>query len=278
VYHQPTNLKEALNQLATPGARVVAGGTDFYPALGDALPDCDIVDLTRVEGLRGIETVQDGWLVGAATTWTDVIKADLPPAFDGLKAAARDVGSVQIQNSATVVGNVCNASPAADGVPPLLTLEAEVVLTGAGGVRRLPLGRFIEGPRKIALGPGEIVTGLFVPEVSQQATSAFLKLGSRRYLVISIAMVAVVLRNDAGRLRDVRVSVGACSAVAVRLTDLEAALEGVATDDLVRTDLVRPEHLSAVAPLDDVRGTASYRTDVAEELCLRALRQAAGVL
>lgn len=274
-YLQPDSLEDALRDLAVPGARAVAGGTDFYPALGDGLPSHDIVDLTRVDGLRGISACDLGWNIGAATTWSDLLRADLPPLFDGLKAAAREVGSIQIQNSATIVGNLCNASPAADGVPPLLTLDADVAILGPRRTRRLPLSAFIHGPRQTALNPGEFVTAIAVHKSKGRPASSFLKLGSRKYLVISIAMVAVVLGVEDGKLQDPRISVGACSAVARRLHGLERALEGQPVSVLKRQGLIKPSHLRDLTPLSDVRGSSAYRLDAVRVLCQRALLDAA---
>ena len=128
-----------------------------------------------------------------------MIRADLPPLFDALKAAAREVGGVQIQNAGTVAGNVCNASPAADGMPALLALGAEVELQSAAGSRRLPLDDFVLGSRRTARRADELVSALHIPARAAGARSVFLKLGGRRYLVISITMVAVLIELDAGR-------------------------------------------------------------------------------
>jgi CO/xanthine dehydrogenase FAD-binding subunit len=119
-YFAPTDLKDALAALAEGAPSVIAGGTDWYPAQGERPQRGAMLDISRVSGLNGIVHRDGAFRIGATATWSDVIAADLPAAFDGLKAAAREVGSVQIQNAGTVAGNLCNASPAADGVPPLL--------------------------------------------------------------------------------------------------------------------------------------------------------------
>ena len=271
-YVAPATLEEALGVLGRGGARVVAGGTDWFPAQGRAPLRGTLLDVTRVEGLRGIERRGGGWRIGAATTWSDVLRADLPGAFDGLRAAAREVGSVQIQNVGTVAGNLCNASPAADGVPPLLTLEAEVVVASRGGERVVPLTEFVTGPRRTALAPGEMVTALRVPEPPEGARSAFLKLGARRHLVISIVMVAALVVVEEERVAHARVAVGACSPVARRLPDLEAALVGRRACEPRAT----PDLLSGLAPISDVRGSAAYRMEAVAELVSRAVAKAAG--
>ena len=135
-YLRASSLDQALDALASSDAetrRIIAGGTDVYPSLGDAALRGALLDVSRVPEMRGVSETEAGWRIGGATTWTDIVKAPLPPCFDGLKAAAREVGSIQIQNAGTVAGNLCNASPAADGAPPLLTLNAVIELASSKG-------------------------------------------------------------------------------------------------------------------------------------------------
>ena len=266
--YRPNALDRALAFLGEGPAAVVAGGTDVFPALGLRPAPARVLDLSAVEGLRGIARAGDGWRIGAATTWTDVVRADLPPLFDALKQAARQVGSVQIQNTGTVAGNICNASPAADGVPVLITMEAEVELASVHGTRRIPLSDFITGPRKTDLREGEIVTALYLPH-RDGARSAFGKLGSRAYLVISIVSVAVILWTEGRIVSGARVAVGAASPVPMRLPDVEAALVGRALSDL--PGAVLANHLAALTPIDDVRATAAYRREAALVMIRRAL-------
>lgn len=281
-YLSPDTVEESLSALASGRFRLVAGGTDVYPALRDRPLQDDMIDLHRIAALRGIvrcDTPEAGWRIGALATWTDLLKADLPPWFDGMKAAAREVGSVQIQNAATIVGNICNASPAADGVPPLLALDAAVEIASLSGNRRLPLADFILGPRRTALAADEMVTGVFLPDAGAGARSVFLKLGARRYLVISIAMVAVTLVADrGGRIADARIAIGSCSPVARRLATLEAALRGRAGDPASLAALPGQADLAPLDPIGDVRGTAAYRRDAALELVGRALADCASRL
>jgi CO/xanthine dehydrogenase FAD-binding subunit len=267
VYLRPRRLEEALSALARPHS-VLAGGTDFYPARVGRAIDEDVLDIGGIDILRGITAGDRGWRLGATTTWSELIEADLPPLFDGLKQAAREVGGRQIQNAGTLAGNLCNASPAADGVPCLLALDAEIEIAGPAG-RRLPLRQFISGVRRTALGPGELVVAIHVPRPRHEARSAFLKLGARRYLVISIAMAAATLEIVDGRVAAARVAVGACSPVAERLPALEAALAGAPRDRLA--DRVDAAQLAPLTPIDDVRGSSSYRRDVAVTLLRRLL-------
>lgn len=274
-YLQPAHLGEALAALAAqPELRLAGGCTDLFPGTAAPALAGPILDVTRIEGLRGITRDKTGWRIGAATTWADVIAAGLPPAFDMLKAAAREVGSAQIQSAGTVAGNLCNASPAADGVPPLLALDAAVEVASAGGVRQVPLAGFLTGPRRTALQSGEMVTALHVPEAAGQGVSAFRKLGARRFLVISIAMVALRVDLAEGRVRDIAIAVGACSPVARRMRAAEEALRGVAAPDLARA-LPEGSIAGALDPIGDVRADAAYRRAAAEVLVRRALAEVA---
>lgn len=271
MYVRPASLEAALSAVAVPGARVLSGGTDFYPTNGLRPITSPIVDISAVGELRSITSGAGGVRFGARATWSDIVAASLPSSFDGLKAAAREVGSLQIQNAGTIAGNLCNASPAADGVPPLLALDAEVELqSAAGGTRSLPLSRFITGYRQTALRPGEIVTAVTVPRPIG-GRSTFGKLGSRRYLVISIAMVAVNIVVDGdGIVSDIRVAVGACSAVAQRLSQVEQALRGKPARPGISA-VVTPSQLAGLTPIDDVRATAKYRVDAGLTLVRRTI-------
>jgi len=270
-YAAPAHLGDALAALAEGDRTVLAGGTDFYPSrVGRPLIEA-VVDITRIDELRGISQTDTSWRIGALTTWADIVAADLPPAFWGLKLAAREVGGLQIQNAGTVGGNLCNASPAADGVPPLLTLDASVELAAADGTRQLPLEEFLVGYRQTALRPGELLTAVLVPREHDQAMTHFVKLGSRRYLVISIVMVAALLASDDdGIITRSRIAIGSCSPVAQRGRDLEADLVGRSiTDDLGA--VVKQEHLEMLTPIDDARAPAVYRMDAALVMVRRAL-------
>ncbi|PWK70579.1 xanthine dehydrogenase family protein subunit M [Aminobacter sp. AP02] len=274
-YAKPKTLDEALALLSEGAWRILAGATDFYPALGNRPLLEDVLDINGVAELRGVTESDRHFIIGARTSWTEVLKAPLPRAFDALKQAAREIGSVQIQNMASVAGNICNASPAADGVPPLLILDAEVELRSRHGLRILPLGQFITGNRKTRLRQDELLTALHVPKASVAGHSAFVKLGARRYLVISIAMAAarIVLAPDQ-RITGAAIAVGSCSAVAQRLRELETALVGQSFDAI--SEIVADASLDELSPIDDVRGSAEYRRVAAREIVMRALRQAAG--
>ncbi len=271
-YFRPSNLSDALAALAARPVLspliLLAGGTDHFPARSVQTPDEAILDIAALPGLRGIETRADHWWIPCLTTWTDIIESSLPPIFDGLKQAARQIGGVQIQNAGTLAGNICNASPAADGIPCLLALEASVELASAAGNRILPLEDFLLGSRATARRPDELLLGVRIPRTEHAAQSLFLKLGARRYLVISIAMVAAVItRTPDGRIARARIAVGSCSATAQRLPALEAALIGTRGDTLTILD----EHLAPLSPIDDIRATGAYRRQAVATLLRRAV-------
>ena len=272
-YLRPTSLDDALAALADRPWTMLAGGTDVYPAnVGRPIAD-DILDVTGLPSLRSI-AIEDGVVrIPALATWTDLVRAELPPAFDGLKAAARSIGGVQIQNRGTLAGNLCNASPAADGLPNLTALDARVELASAGGRREVPVGEFVIGNRRTIRRPDELVIAIVVPMPSPSARSTFLKLGSRAYLVISIASVAAVIdvASD-GRVASARIVVGACSEVPARIEAAEGRIVGQpATGSLGAS--IAAEDFDVLSPIDDVRGTGAYRRDVATTLVRRAVSE-----
>src|SRR6202795_4566861 len=186
-------------RLAAGKAQILSGGTDFYPALGDRVVRGPVVDVSGLGELRGVSSEAGYFRIGGLTTWSEIIQTPLPRCLDAFKSAAREVGSVQIQNRGTVAGNLCNASPAADGVPPLLALDAEVELMSEIGVRKIPLAEFLVGNRKTQRRPDELLTAVLLPRELEDAASVFMKLGARRYLVISISMVTVVVQLSDAR-------------------------------------------------------------------------------
>jgi CO/xanthine dehydrogenase FAD-binding subunit len=276
VYSRPKTLDAALHVLAQDGGQILSGGTDFFPALGDRPAPDRVIDISGLAEIKGIAVEADHIRIGGLTTWSQLVATPLPRCFDALKSAAREIGGIQIQNRGTVAGNLCNASPAADSVPPLLALDAEVGLISQAGSRRMSLADFIVGNRKTVRRPDEILANVIVPRTLDDARSVFLKLGARRYLVISIAMVAAVVQTDnAGRVAEARIAIGSCSAAARRLTALEHALVGIPARIGLGT-IAQAEHLAQLSPIDDVRATASYRNDAALTLVRRALDACVG--
>jgi len=276
-YHRPATIEQALAIRATQDVAVIAGGTDIYPAhaarraWGEPTHK-DVLDITAIAGLDRIEATAAGWRIGALVTWSALRAATLPPLFDGLIAAAAEVGGVQVQNRGTILGNLITASPAGDGIPNLLVLDASVEIAGPSP-RRVPVQDFLTGYRATALRADEIAVALHVPNLPG-ARSGFHKLGARRYLVISIVMAAGIVAVEEGRITSARLAVGACGPVAQRLTALEAALIGVVPADAAA--VVQAAHLAPLTPLDDIRGSAAYRREAALILLRDLLQGIAG--
>ena len=280
-YQRPRSLGSALEALAAAPRTVLAGGTDFYPArVGRPCDDGHPRHHARSPSCAASPRSDGHWRIGALTTWTDAAARRLPPLFDGLKPAAREVGGVQIQNAGTVGGNLCNASPAADGVPPLLALDAEVELASRRGRRALPLAEFVLGNRRTALRPDELVTrGPGAEAAAARALGHFVKLGARRYLVISIVMVAAALEvGRDGRIAVARLAVGACSPVARRLPAARAGAGRRALRRPAWARLSAARASGAAGPIDDVRASAAYRRDAALTLVRRAVAELAARL
>lgn len=259
-YHRPQTLAEALSIRAGQDVAVIAGGTDIYPAAASRRAwgeptHKDVLDITAIPGLDGIEETPTGWRLGALVTWSALRAARLPALFDGLKQAAGEVGGAQVQNRGTIIGNLMTASPAGDGIPNLLALDAAVEVAGPAP-RLVPVHDFLTGYRATALRGDEIAVAAHVPKL-RHAISGFHKLGARHYLVISIVMTAGVLAIEDGRIAQARIAVGACGPVAQRLPKLEAALIGLAPEEA--SACVEAAHLSTLTPIDDIRASATYR-------------------
>lgn len=278
-YRRAADLNEAVSLRQQMGYPFVAGGTDIYPAIENGARFSGLIDVSRVAALRGpIREIGGEWVIPALATWSEVLVANLPAQFDALKQAAAEVGGRQIQNTGTVAGNICNASPAADGIPALMASDAKVLVAGPAGEREIPLEQFVLGNRKTDLREGEILYAVKIPARGKRSASAFRKLGARRYLVISIVMAAAVLECDeAGRVTYAGISVGACASRALRLTAWEDALRGRPIGELDSID-TKSEFIAPLAPMDDIRGAAEYRKHAAAVLVREALSNAAARL
>jgi CO/xanthine dehydrogenase FAD-binding subunit len=278
-YVSATTMAEAVRLQKETGYAFLAGGTDVYPALEHGWRPEGLLDISRVPELAGgIREEAGWWLFPALTTWTEVARAKLPPLFDGVRQAAVEVGGRQIQNQATVAGNICNASPAADGITALMALAARVVIAGPRGEREVALHDFVLGNRKTDRTPDELVVRLKVKDAAGRHASIFSKHGSRKYLVISLVMTSVFIEVDAAdRIADCGIAVGACAARSLRLAAAESRLRGRPLAQAADFSLAGDE-LGALSPIDDIRASGAFRLRMAGHLVERDVRALAETL
>ena len=273
-YSAPGTVDEAIRALrsANGAARVLSGGTDLLVQLrtGRARPEV-IVDVKRIPGLIGIRAEGDGFVIGAATPCAMIAEhPDLTTVWPGVVEAARLIGSTQVQGRASLAGNLCNASPAADSVPALVAARATCVLAGPGGPREVPVEAIPTGPGKTSLAPGELIVEFRLPGRPPRSGDAYLRFIPRTEMDIAVVGAAVAVTLDAGGIcAEARVALGAVAPTAILVPEAAAALVGRRLDD---ETLGRVEAAArrACRPIDDKRGTVEFRTRVAGVLARRA--------
>ena len=278
-YEAPRTLDEAVAALSAESGltRVLAGGTDLLVQLRSERIEPDlIVDIKRIDSLRAITAERGGFRVGAAVPAAELGEhAELSRLWPGVVEAASLIGSTQIQGRATMVGNLCNASPAADSVPALIAAEATVAIIGPKGRRELPAESFAVGPGKTALEKGEMVESLFLPSRPPRSGDAYLRFIPRTEMDIAVVGAGVSLSLDeAGRCSAARVALGAVAARALLVPAAAAALIGTGLDETALENLAAACS-AACDPIDDKRGTKEYRIQVAGVLAKRAAAKAA---
>jgi CO/xanthine dehydrogenase FAD-binding subunit len=276
-YLAPQNMQQALEWLNThrSRARVLAGGTDLYLRLrkGVFLPDY-VIDLKRITGLDYITADRGGGVqMGATTLQDDVAGSSLiQQLYPALAEAASWVGAVQTRNRATVVGNLCNASPAADTAPALLSYGAQVKIASAQGERTIALEEFFVGPGRTALQENELVAEIILPAPQPHSGAAFFR-RTRTAMDIALVCGATMLQLRNGSCQSARIALGAVGPTPLRATRAEAALQGQALTDQTIEDASRLASEEA-RPIDDVRSSAEYRREMVRVLTRRGLRQA----
>ena len=273
---RPRDLTEALAALSDPAAVPVAGCTDLLVVdTATGRSHAAVVDLLGVPELRGIRSDGDAVDIGAATTFAELRRnQDVRDHAPILAEAAATIGGWQIQNRATLGGNIANASPVGDSLPVLLALDAELVVAGANGERRIPYADFHLGYRRTALLPGELIVRVRLPRASPGVVQHFRKVGTREAQAISKVVVAFSALPSGGRLTSVRLAAGAVAATPVRLRRTEALLEG-ATPVARTAQRAAEEARGEVTPIDDVRSTARYRSFVLGRVVRSMVRAAA---
>lgn len=279
-FHAPDTIEQAIALLAAdPAARPLSGGTDLIVQMrsGRSAPAA-IVDLKRIASLTGVRRHGEGFAIGAATPCT-ALKADkaLVAAWPGVVEAANLIGSVQVRNRATIAGNLCNASPAADSVPALIAAGATCLIAGPNGTREVPVEAIPLAPGRTSLAPGEVVVEIRLP--ARSGGDAYLRSIPRTEMDIAVVGVGVSLTLAAdGTCTAARIALGAVAPTALLVPEAGAALVGTKFDEAALScmaDAVR----TACRPIDDKRGTAEYRTAMAGVLARRVVtiaRQRAG--
>lgn len=274
---RPRSFAQATGLLAQYGtdARLVAGGTDTLPRIdAGATPPAHWIDLSGVREGREVQLRGDTLHIGALVSFQAMAgSAVLAAALPALHQAANIMGSLQIRTRGTLGGNLCNASPAGDAIPPLLVAGAELHLVTTSGERWLPIGDFLLGPGCSALEPGELVAGVRCPVVPG-TVSAFVRVGARAHHVITKASAAMSCRVDGVVLRDVCFALGAVAPTVIRAPRVEAILEGQRpTAQLVAR--AGEAAASTARPIDDVRSTRAYRREACRQLVGILLRELA---
>lgn len=284
-YVAPTTLKDALKILGKPrgGACIVAGGTDVVPRVTTAKMrrPKQLVSISRLPGLDKISLKGNGVLkIGARVTLAEVARSKMVARrCMGLVEAASWIGSEQIRATATLVGNVCSASSAADAIPPLLCADARVEVVGPKGRRRMPIDELLAGPRKLSIKPGEIVLAVQLPKLKGKVGCAYRRHGPRRAMdcAIVIAAAQVAVKKDA--IVDARLALGAVHPIPIRCPGAEALLiDQVPSDDVLAR--AAEAAVESVQPISDVRASAEHRRTIVRrlvpELVLEAFARAGG--
>jgi len=258
-HYAPDSIEELLEMLKSkPNAKLIAGGTDLPLQMkqGTAQPET-VISLKNVEELRGFSVSKNGYRLGAGMTLRGITRSnELTQNFPGLVYAAGVVASEQIRTLATLGGNICNASPSADMVPPLIALDAVVQLVSNQGQRDLSLSDFFKGPGESVLKSGEIMHSIFLPQPS--GNMIYSKHAPRKFMDLAVVGVAVRLAKKNGKINEARVALGAVGPVPFRAEKTEALLAG----QTLTTELMLEAGEMAAGecvPIDDIRGSAWYR-------------------
>jgi carbon-monoxide dehydrogenase medium subunit len=273
-YEAPESLNGAVALLAgaTGDARVLAGGTDLLVQMRADVVDPDlIVDIKKIPETRAITEERGGWRIGAAVTGAELKEHPrLKQVWPGVVEAANLIGSTQVQGRATLGGNLCNGSPAADSVPALIAAAAVATVAGPQGTRDIPVEDVMLGPRKLALRKGEIVVSFLLPPRPPRSADAYLRFIPRTEMDIAVVGAGVSLTVDpAGTITAARVSLGAVAARVLLVADAARTIVGSRLDEAAQERLAEAAR-AACRPIDDKRGTIEFRVDVAGVLARRA--------
>jgi carbon-monoxide dehydrogenase medium subunit len=273
-YTAPTSVEEAVRALsgASGAAKVLSGGTDLLVQLRSGRLKADlIVDTKKIPGISGIREADGGFVIGAATSGAQIGEHErLGAAWPGVVEAANLIGSTQIQGRATLAGNLCNASPAADSVPALIAAGATCVVAGPNGRREVPVETIATGPGRTSLKPDEFIVEFRLPKRPPRSSDAYLRFIPRTEMDIAVVGAGVNLTLDpAGVITEARLVLGAVAPTAVIVPEAATALKGRKLDEAALAGLDKAAR-AACKPIDDKRGTIAYRIKVAGVLARRA--------
>ncbi len=274
-YESPATTKEVVALLAKEKgeAHVLAGGTDLLVRMKTGLTEpALVVDIKRIPDMTTIKTTQNGFRIGAAVSGAQLSdhKA-LCKAWPGVVEATNLIGSDQIQGRATMVGNLCNASPAADSVPAMVAAGAKAVIVGKGKRRTVPVEKVVTGPGTTSLKKGEVIEAITLPKPAKRTGDAYLRFTPRTEMDIAVVGVGISMTIERGIVKKAKVCLGAVAPTAIVVPGAARALVGSKLDDKA-LDKLAAACSRACNPIDDKRGTAAYRTRVAGVLARRAAK------
>lgn len=273
-YLRPETVAAAVTALNESGARALAGGTDLVPQMREGRRSASgIVDLKRIDELTAIAVGSDGGVtIGAAATATTVARhAEIARLYPAVAQSARLIGSLQVQNRASLGGNICNAAPSADAVPALLVYGARAVIAGRSGRREIALSELLRGPGRTTLEPGELLVSIVLPPPPPRSAAAYLRFTPRREMDIAIAGAAAWIALDAhGTIVAARIVLASVAPTAIRAPTAEARLIGEKPTAALIAEAGRLAAQDA-RPISDTRGSADYRRTLVSVLTARAL-------
>jgi carbon-monoxide dehydrogenase medium subunit len=275
-YHRPRTISELKEHLSQSGARVLAGGTDIIPKMRQGKFSAPIlIDTSGIDSLHFIEDLGYEIVLGALITHQEIVDSPLLSNVNpGLIKATESIGCVQTRSRGTLGGNIANASPAADTIPPLLTFDASVLLQSLTGERRLALEDFIKGPGETDLQTGEFIHSVIFSPLKGRWGSDFIKVGKRNGMAISVVNVsAAVVLDDEGLFEDVRIALGAVAPVVMRLRKSEEFLLGKKPAPAIY-DRVTEVSQEEIRPISDIRSSEAYRLHTAGVILRRVLESA----
>ena len=277
-YHTPSNFLDA-SEIAANSAgqiRFLAGGTDVLVQMrSDILTPDDLIDIKHIQGVKDITQNNDGsWTLGIGVSGAEMSEhAEFKKAWPGLVEATDLIGSTQIQGRATIVGNLCNGSPAADSVPAQIAAGATVSVVGPSGERIEKVENIPTGPSKTSLKKGELISAIHIPARGNNAGDAYLRFIPRTEMDIAVVGCAVSLRSDNGVITEARVALGAVAPTVLLVDECAEAIIGTKLDDAAMKKLAQAAE-KACNPIDDKRGTIEFRTDIAGVLAVRTAKKA----